>query len=108
MMSSEEIKEKLKVILDKNLGDSEVEDILLEIQADYDNKSETEGSDSTENEDYKSKYKELHQKYIDRFFGSSKIENNSDEEIVNEEYVENENSEEIEDIKYDDLFEEEQ
>lgn len=59
-----------------------------------------EVAESGDNE-FKQKYEELHQRYLDRFFGGSKEDEESEESEDSEEVEENE---EIEEKSIDDLF----
>lgn len=91
-MKVEEVKELLKPLLDGILTGElpeNAEDILQTIIADYE-KNEKEDSDSSE---WKEKYNNLKEKYINRFFNGEETE--EDREIEEEE---------VEDITIDDLL----
>lgn len=98
-MTTEELKEKVKLILDSSLEGvvhPELENVMQEIVTDYET-----GFSSGENDTYKAKYEELKEKYIERFVNGG---SSGEEDVVDKEEEEEEEKEESE-IKIDDLFE---
>lgn len=101
-MTTEELKEKVKVILDSSLEGvvhPELENVMQEIVADYET-----GFSSGENDTYKAKYEELKEKYIERFVNGG----SAGEEYLVEDTTEEEEKDDKEEseIKIDDLFDE--
>lgn len=99
-MTTEELKEKIKLILDSSLEGvvhPELENIMQEIVTDYE-----KGFSSGETDTYKAKYEELKEKYIERFVNGG----NSGEDDIVEEEEEEEKEEKESEIKIDDLFSE--
>ena len=97
-MTNTEFKEKITAILDEALEGRvhpDFESVMQEAITDYDAGFK---NNNEEGEDWKTKYSELKEKYIERFVNGSK----------EEETEETEETEEKKDIKTDDLFVEEE
>ena len=97
-MKVEEVKELLKPLLEGILTEElpeNAEDILQTIIADYE-KNGKEDSDSSE---WREKYNNLKEKYINRFFNG--VETSQEEDAEEDAEIE---EEEVEDITIDDLL----
>lgn len=90
----------LKNISAKSNNDEEILDIVENLTSDFDERITLEHENGDNKEDYKTKYENMKQRYVDRFFSAKS------EEIKEDVKEDAEKDDNAENITYDQLFKE--